>query len=167
VHRQTTELRRSRGVATTQKPSVLAGVSLGTDQPCFTRPMIIEPTSGWFAVRCLFRKSRVPTTDPGGHGYEERITLWRASNIDEAIAKAETEALDYASIIKEAPDEYLGLAQAYALGDSPDQEGAEVFSLIRDSTLDPERYLDAFFDTGQEHQRSTPPSDSASAQVSR
>ena len=129
--------------------------------------MNIEPTSGWFAVRCLFRKSRVADTGSGGHGYEERITLWRASNIDEAIAKAEAEAIDYGSIIEEAPDEYLGLAQAYALSDSPDQEGAEVFSLIRDSTLGPESYLDAFFDTGQEHQRTTPPSDSASTRASR
>jgi hypothetical protein len=28
-----------------------------------------------------------------------------------------------------------------------------VFSLIRDSNLDPESYLDTFFATGQEHQQ--------------
>jgi hypothetical protein len=103
----------------------------------------------------------------GSHAYEERVTLWRANDIDEAIAQAEAEALDYAAILEDAPDEYLGLAQAYALSDAPNQDGAEVFSLIRDSTLDPETYLDTFFDTGREHQRTIPPSDSASPSLSR
>ena len=59
--------------------------------------------------------------------------------------KAEAEAHDYAAAIEEAPSEYLGIAQAYALSDTPDQDGAEVFSLIRDNHLDGNRYLDAFF----------------------
>jgi hypothetical protein len=111
------------------------------------------PSSGWFAVRCLFRCGW-PPTDAADHSnrYEERITLWRAGNIDEAIAKAEAEAHVYADTIDEAPSQYLGLAQAYALFDNPDQDGAEVFSLIRDSHLDGNNYLDAFYDTGHEHQ---------------
>ena len=55
-----------------------------------------------------------------------------------------------------AASEYLGLAQSHALFDTRGHEGAEVFSLIRDSTRDPESYLDAFFDTGNEHSDSTP-----------
>ena len=31
-------------------------------------------------------------------------------------------------------------------------DGAEIFSLMRDSDLDPEDYLDTFFDTGEEHE---------------
>lgn len=48
--------------------------------------------------------------------------------------------------------EYVGLAQAFLLSEDPAVDGAEVFSLIRDSNLDPDAYLDRFFDTGQEHQ---------------
>jgi hypothetical protein len=56
-------------------------------------------------------------------------------------------------VIEEAPSEYLGLAQSYALLDAPDRVGAEVFSLLRTSPLEPDDYLDAFFDTGHEHQQ--------------
>lgn len=114
--------------------------------------MSSEPSSGWFAVRCLFRSNWPPPAKPfDGHCYEERITLWQAGSAQEAITKAEAEALDYAAVIEEAPSEYLGLAQSYALYDSPDHEGAEVFSLIRDSNLDPDSYIDTFFSTGREH----------------
>jgi hypothetical protein len=49
---------------------------------------------------------------------------------------------------------YLGLAQAYRLADDVGH-GAEVYSLIRDSDLEPEAYLDAYFDTGAERQAGT------------
>jgi hypothetical protein len=62
-------------------------------------------------VRCLFRKGWPPADASfDGHRYEERITLWQATSAGEAIAKAEAEALDYAAVIEEPPDEYLGLA---------------------------------------------------------
>jgi hypothetical protein len=107
-------------------------------------------SSAWYAVRCIFRSAwppDEPTTDV--RHYEERITLWQAESADDAIALAEVEAEQYAGAIAEAPSEYLGLAQAYALSDPP-THGAEVYSLIRDSSLAPEDYLDAFFDTGTE-----------------
>jgi hypothetical protein len=50
--------------------------------------------------------------------------------------------------------EYTGLAQAYKLFDPP-VDGAEVFSLIRDSQLAPDDYLNTFFDTGSERQQHT------------
>jgi hypothetical protein len=112
----------------------------------------IVTSSGWFAVRCVFRTGwpEPAPHSPPGHDYEERITLWRASSADEAIAKAEAEAETYASTIDEAPGEFLGLAQSYELFDRPDVDGAEAFSLIRRSFLDPDDYLTAFFDTGDE-----------------
>jgi hypothetical protein len=96
----------------------------------------------WYAVRCIFR---------AGEAYEERITLWRAASLDDAIERAEAEARTYAAELLPDPDAYVGLAQAYALADPPG-DGAEVFSLIRDSPLEPEAYLDRFFDTGDERQ---------------
>ena len=49
--------------------------------------------------------------------------------------------------------EYLNLAQVCLLPGHP-TSGAEVFSLIRDSELPTDQYLDAFFDTGSERQSS-------------
>ena len=94
-------------------------------------------------MRCIFR------FDPSEHGdaslFEERITLWEASSFDEAIEQAEAEAEDYASGLCE----YLGLAQAYELVEAPGH-GREVFSLMRESFLGDDDYLEAFFTTGAE-----------------
>jgi hypothetical protein len=97
----------------------------------------------WFAVRCVVHHQ-------GHQTYEERITLWHATSFDEAIALADDEARGYARDLDTA--EYVGLAQAYLLDDQPDH-GAEVFSLMRNSTLPPADYLTAFFDTGSERQQ--------------
>jgi hypothetical protein len=105
------------------------------------------PVEPWYAVRCVIRGAiSGPTTT-----YEERITLWRAPSADEAIELAEAEAIEYGEALGDA--EYTGFAQSFNLfvGDTVGH-GDEVFSLMRDSELDTEDYLDAFFDTGTEHQ---------------
>jgi hypothetical protein len=84
----------------------------------------------------------------GESRYEERVVIVRAADFALAIARAEDEAARYAV---DVDAEYLGLAQAFALVDDPG-DGAEVFSLMRDSDLPPDEYLDAFFDTGDERQ---------------
>jgi hypothetical protein len=100
----------------------------------------------WYGVRCLFQHG---PADAEVTAYEERITIWRTASFDEAIERAETEAAEYAAGLDDVSD--LALVQAYALPELPGH-GAEVFSLIRDSELAPDDYLDAFFDTGGEHQ---------------
>ena len=96
----------------------------------------------WYAVRHVIEN---------GGNYEERVTLWRADSFENAIAQAETEAADYAS--KYPHDgRALGLFQSFKLADSPGDDGAEVFSLIRASALSPDEYLNRFFDTGAEFQ---------------
>lgn len=77
--------------------------------------------------------------------------MWRADSADDAIAQAEAEALKYAAAIEESPSTYTGLAQCYHLVNEP-RDGAEVFSLMRESNLAPDVYLDQFFDTGSERQ---------------
>ncbi|OKJ15620.1 hypothetical protein [Kitasatospora sp. CB01950] len=100
----------------------------------------------WYGVRCVFEWAA-----SGGRSYEERITLWQASSADDAIARAEAEAETYAT---ETGVAYLGLAQSYRLGgDGVPGAGAEVFSLLRDSTLEPDAYLDAYFDSRTERQQ--------------
>jgi hypothetical protein len=81
--------------------------------------------------------------------YEERVTLWRATSLDEAIALAEREAAEYASNVDA---EYTGFAQAYHTDDEPGH-GAELFSLMRSSDLPPQAYLDRFFEDGNERQQ--------------
>ncbi len=67
-------------------------------------------TSGWFGVRCDFKM----VMDEGRLVYEERVTVWRAVDAEEAIRLAEAEALEYANDIDA---DYLGLAQAYTMAD--------------------------------------------------
>ena len=102
-----------------------------------------------FSVRCIFlwepRRDQVRK-----NLYEERITLWKASDVDEAITLAEREAQAYAS---DSGGVYLEFCQAYTLVEEPEAHGIEVFSLLRDSDLEPAQYLDALFATGGEHER--------------
>lgn len=100
----------------------------------------------WFTVRCVFGSVGDAEDEMT---YEERITLWQAGSADEAIERAEAEAIAYAASIDEVPVTYLGLAQCFHLFDSP-EDGAEVFSLMRDSDLEPDDYLDTYFDSGDE-----------------
>ena len=100
-------------------------------------------TSGWFGVRCVFKI--------GGHEevvYEERVTVWRAESPEEAIELAEADAAEY---VDGLDAEYLGLAQVYTMADEL-VAGAEVFSLMRTSALEPTEYLSTHFDTGAERQ---------------
>ena len=103
--------------------------------------------SDWYAVRCVFRS----IVEVGVTTYEERVTLWQAGSTTEAIERAEAEAEEYAAAIEDVEVEYTGFAQCFHLFDEP-ADGAEIFSMMRDSDLDPEDYLDTFFDTGEEHQ---------------
>jgi hypothetical protein len=96
----------------------------------------------WFAVRCVFRSSA------GDGCFEERMTLWSADSFEAALERAEEEARRYATALSMR---YLGLAQAYRLADQPG-DGAEVFSLVRQSDLDDKAYLATFFDAGTERQ---------------
>jgi hypothetical protein len=107
----------------------------------------------WFSVRTVYLLPRSKKKL-----YEERITVWRATSLAEAIELAEVEANAYEG----EPDvdgratgpKYLGLAQGYAMANQSDSVSSadEIFSLLRSSTLKPQAYLDAFFDTGSERQ---------------
>jgi hypothetical protein len=98
--------------------------------------------SGWYAVRRVVHWREYAT-------YEERITLWRASSVIEAVGNSVRESRQYAG---ERPGDGvdLGLAQCHHLGAERPGAGDEVFAYARASALDPVAYLDTFFDTGDE-----------------
>ncbi|WP_034519788.1 DUF4288 domain-containing protein [Actinomadura rifamycini] len=101
--------------------------------------------AGWYGVRCVFRWRHQDDAL-----YEENVTVWRAASFDEAIAKAEAQAREYA---EGADGRYLDFAQAYYIGaEDALAEGAEVFSLMRASDLGAGDYLTRYFDTGRERQ---------------
>ena len=105
---------------------------------------------GWYGVRCLFqhRCSDVPS---GQNLFEERVVIVQAQSFDEAIETAERDAALYS----DSPDvEYLGFAQAYEMSAQPSLRPIEVFSLLRESELDADSYVDAFFATGRERESS-------------
>lgn len=118
---------------------------------------VMTTESGWFAVRCVFLHGEVGGGEDGT--YEERITLWNVSSAELAIERAEAEADEYVVDLPGVSN--LGMAQSYALFDVPG-DGAEVFSLMRDSRLSPDDYLTTHFDTGTERQTDVTPDGDAS-----
>lgn len=106
--------------------------------------MNIEP---WYGIKCIFRHLNLDTEEPGAFVYEERIVLVSASSDDEAISLAEKDAIDYA---KDTVCEYLEFATSFHIFDDKVVSLSEVYSEMRESSLEPDEYLDYFYDTGNE-----------------
>ncbi len=85
------------------------------------------------------------STQPG----QIQITVWRASSFEDAIAKAEDDGDEYAATLGLIRTD---LVQAYRIADEL-EEGGEIFSLMRTSSLSVPGYLDHYFDDGSEHQK--------------
>ena len=98
----------------------------------------------WFSVRSHYRFVGL---DDGRDVFEERVVLFEARDDEDAVAMADQEAAEYAERV--GPCEVLPLLQSYALVDEP-QSGAEIYSLMRTSDLEPDSYVNHFFDTGEE-----------------
>jgi Domain of unknown function (DUF4288) len=115
----------------------------------FGQHVAMDDEQPWYSVRCVFRARIEPSAaGPRTNAYEERITVWRAQSFAAAIQQAEAEALEYA---EGSNWEYVGYAQSFHMfGDLV--PGAEVFSLIRESRLTPTKYIDRFFESGNEWQ---------------
>lgn len=98
----------------------------------------------WYGVRLIYQ-----LTGAARKAYEERIIIIRADSEDAAIAQAEMNSQDYES----ETTFYTGYAMAFNIVDENGPSlgsGVEVFSLIRESELDIDGYLDRFHDTGNE-----------------
>ena len=103
--------------------------------------MVKGSSPTWCGVRCVFLLD--------GGMYEERIVTVKADGLDDAIRRGERDGAEYA---RDRGVEQLGLVQAFSMHDDL-ADGAEVFSLVRQSSLEQETYLTRLFDTGTERQR--------------
>jgi len=99
----------------------------------------------WYGVRLVYRHTNSATSR-----FEERIVIVQADDADSAIQKTEQLSRE------EYEDEgtvYTGYAMAFHVFDEAEDtlgEGVEVFSLVRNSDLSVDDYLDRFHDTGNE-----------------
>jgi hypothetical protein len=99
-----------------------------------------DPDSYWFAVRLVVLHEE-------SH-YEETITIWKSPDAETAMERARRMAEDVSSTVG---GRTLPFAQSFRLAHVPG-DGAEVFSLIRESNLSPDEYLKTFFWTGHENE---------------
>ena len=100
----------------------------------------------WYSARTAYEVLVSPRIK-GYHLYEDRIIVLQALSIDNAIEEAEKEAKIYA---QKAGCKYLDFVTVFHLFENDIKHKTEVYSLMRDSKLSDDRYLDRFFDTGKE-----------------
>ena len=101
----------------------------------------------FYAALCVFRHNHLDPKPGKKYLYEDRIILIHAVSVDDAIKKAELEAIEYADF----HSEYLEFVNVYHLSDHILHHGSELYSTMRSSDLDPEDYIDHFHDSGFEH----------------
>ena len=96
----------------------------------------------WFSARTVYEHDK-----PGDGLFEERIVVLRAGGFDEALERAEVEAVAYGEAVGCV---YTGYVSVFELVEETLGDGSEVFSLMRDSDLNAEEYIDRFYTTGDE-----------------
>ncbi|MFE5947126.1 hypothetical protein [Streptomyces sp. NPDC056480] len=106
--------------------------------------MTKQEPKAWYGVRTFYRWLTWEDRP-----YEERVVLFRARSLDDAIALAERESAAYA---RESDFEVLDMVQAYRISDDDEQVGAgtEVFSQLHAVDLREDEFLDRY-DSGPAH----------------
>ncbi len=99
----------------------------------------------WYSVRSVFYDNKNGI-------YEERTILIRAASHEEAIEKGEKEALEYAEVFDDTV--YCRYSDTYHLPEGSIEEGAEIFSITRNTRMSRDEYLDRFLDTKTENRQS-------------
>lgn len=104
-------------------------------------------TPEWFAAKTVCKHRRVED-GTAKTLFEERVVLLQATDFDDAIAKGEAEVQAYCRGLREVA--YAGYINVYRLFADTVGHGTEVFSLMRESELPDNDYLDHFYDDGRE-----------------
>jgi hypothetical protein len=106
----------------------------------------------WYGAKTIYKHSLIED-DIAKTLFEERVVLFQAIDFDGAIAQAEAEAGAYAL---SHDVEYLGFMDVFYIFDEKVGQGTEVYSLMRESGLSGQGYLDRFYHDGNERwQKST------------
>ncbi|MFF5922073.1 hypothetical protein ACFY8C_27625 [Streptomyces flavochromogenes] len=102
-----------------------------------------EPKA-WYSVRTFYRWLTWENRP-----YEERVVLFRAQSLDDALTLAERESAEYA---REGDFVVLDMMQAYRISDLDEELGAgtEVFSQLHALDLTSSEFLDRY-DSGPAH----------------
>ena len=105
----------------------------------------------WYSVKGLFRWYFKDTGETAN--FEERVVLFRAGSLEEALALATDEARVYCTEDKSAnfKIESLGHFRAYLIDEKPTQ-GVEVFSRLMDSKLSAPSFLKRYYPISHEQQ---------------
>ena len=106
----------------------------------------------WYSAKCIFQHATLSTSETE-IVYEERIVLLRAESLDEALRLAEAEAQRYTAGNDEI--RYCNFASVFHLFEDQIGDGAEVYSLMRQSPLSQSQYIDRYYDAGTERVQRT------------
>jgi hypothetical protein len=101
----------------------------------------------WYGAKTLYQVQSNTVESPNKL-YEERVVILKASSLDDAIDEAEKEARQYAS--DGSGITFLGYVNVFKLVSEKIKDKTEVFSLMRESRLRANKYIDRYFDTGKE-----------------
>ncbi|MER6250546.1 hypothetical protein ABT224_04015 [Streptomyces sp. NPDC001584] len=103
-----------------------------------------ETPREWYGARTFYRWLTWENRP-----YEERVVLFRARSLGEAVELAERESAEYA---REGDFEVLEMVQVYRISDGEEEVGAgtEVFSKLHALDLPPHEFLDRY-DSGPAH----------------
>lgn len=107
----------------------------------------------WFGVRSLFRSDRTDNGQPC-RAFEERVVLFRAESFEEALAKGEAEAKEYAA--GGSPTKVLDHIVAFSIHDDEIGEGVEVWSCIRGLDISDEEFVRRFYEGEYSRQTDMP-----------
>jgi hypothetical protein len=111
--------------------------------------LIIPPFSenDWYSAKTVYKHDRL---ENGIYKavFEERIVVFLAHDLDDAISKAEIEAAEYCA--KGENVRYLNFVNVFKLFAERLTNGSEIYSLMRESELSADDYLDRFYDDGNE-----------------
>ncbi len=107
----------------------------------------MEEEADWYSVKCVFKHENLSQKE-GEVLYEERVVVLKAESLDEAIRLGEAEAASYSGSNEGAS--YTGFISAYHLFVRKLDNGAEVYSLMRQSSLNTDAFLDRYYDDGSE-----------------
>lgn len=99
----------------------------------------------WYAAKLIFGWYR---HSGERKCYEERIVLFRAISFEDAIEQAENESERYCRdwSSEGCQIRYEGFLDVYHLSEPTVGHGAEIYSKVRKSPLEPSEYLDRYYD---------------------